>query len=644
MKTRIIKNTILFVGILFSISSCNYLDVVPDNIATIEYAFKNSIAAERYLYGCYSYRPAIGGVQTDPAMTGSDETAQRYVTLLSGDRFVIYGGARITRGEQSVNSPIMNIWDGNRSLWVGIRDCNIFLENIETVKDAMEYQRRRWTAEAKFLKAYYHYSLMKRYGPVPIVDVNLPISASVSDVQVYREPIDDVVSYITSLLDEAIIGLPETKDIVDGSESGRADKLIAMTLKAEVLLFAASPLFNGNTDFSGMIDNKGRQLYPQTYDLNKWTKAADACLVAINEAHAQNKRLYNQVDPLLINEHEIIKVETNFRQAICDKWNTELIWGGTNDRNDILARDATPRLIRLSPTTLAHNTAEWSPTLGMVGKFYSSNGVPIEEDKDWAANGWYQNRYTVRPEPSEGDEKYLVKEGERTAYLHFNREPRFYASISFDRGMFFGAGFNAFKDVKHAMFKNTETSGFQGGEANTISGYAAKKMSSYKNTQQYDATYREYYPFPIYRLADLYLMYAEALNESGGSIAEVFQYVDLIRARVGLEGVVDSWNKYSTNPEKVNTLEGRRSILQRERAIELAFEAKRFWDIRRWKEIEVYNTDPQGWNIMGETEADFYNVVSLRREAVKFTVKDYFWPIRESNLFVNKNLIQNYGW
>ena len=644
MKTKIIKNTILFISILFATSSCDYLDVVPDNVATIDYAFKNSISAEKYLYGCYSYRPRIGDIQNDPAMTGSDETAQRYVILEAGDRFVIYGGARLTRGEQNVNSPIMNMWDGNRSLWVGIRDCNIFLENIDGVKDVMEYQRKRWVAEVNFLKAFYHYNLMKRYGPIPIIDVNQPISAGVKEVQVYREPIDDVVTYIVDLLDKAIEDLPTAKEIIEGTEAGRADKLIAMTIKAEVLLFAASPLFNGNVDYSGMVDNQGRHLFPQTYDANKWKIAADACLEAINACHGQDKRLYNQVDPLLVNEHDIFKLQTNYRQAVCDPWNTELIWGGTNNSCGILARDATPRIVRMNPTTLAHFTSEWSPTLSLVNKYYSSNGVPIEEDKEWSANNWYSNRYTVRPEPSADDEKYLIKEGEKTVYLHYNREPRFYASIAFDKGIFFGCGYNTFKDVKYCAYKNLEISGHQAGEANTISGYGAKKLSHYKNAQTSDMTGWYYFPFPVYRLADLYLMYAEALNESGGSASEIFTYIDMIRERAGLEGVAASWSKYSTNPEKVNTIDGRRSIIQRERGIELALEGKRFWDIRRWKEIEVYNNDPQGWNIMGETEADFYNVVSLRRESVKFSVKDYFWPIMESNLFVNKNLIQNYGW
>ena len=75
-----------------------------------------------------------------------------------------------------------------------------------------------------------------------------------------------------------------------------------------------------------------------------------------------------------------------------------------------------------------------------------------------------------------------------------------------------------------------------------------------------------------------------------------------------------------------------------------AFESKRYWDIRRWKQIDTYNIQPQGWNIMGETPEDFYKLQNVAEVPVKVTVKDYFMPIRETNIITNKNLVQNYGW
>ena len=114
--------------------------------------------------------------------------------------------------------------------------------------------------------------------------------------------------------------------------------------------------------------------------------------------------------------------------------------------------------------------------------------------------------------------------------------------------------------------------------------------------------------------------------------------MDLIRARAGLKGVKESWQNYSVNPNKPNTKDGLRQIIHRERMIELAFEGKRFWDIRRWKEINVLNDQPKGWNIMGENPEDFYHLVTVAKEPVEFTVKDYFWPIKENDITINKTI------
>jgi hypothetical protein len=101
---------------------------------------------------------------------------------------------------------------------------------------------------------------------------------------------------------------------------------------------------------------------------------------------------------------------------------------------------------------------------------------------------------------------------------------------------------------------------------------------------------------------------------------------------------------YSNNPGKPDSKDGLREIIQRERTIELAFEGKRFWDIRRWKQIDVMNEQPQGWSILGETQEDFYKVAPLAKVPVEFSVKDYLWPIRVGDLVINRNLVQNYGW
>ncbi|MDR2472711.1 MAG: RagB/SusD family nutrient uptake outer membrane protein [Tannerella sp.] len=642
MKT--IHKIIMLITAMTATVACDYLDIVPDNVATIDYAFRNRTEAEKYLYTCYSYRPQIGDLFNDPAMTGGDETWQYYPV---GNIFPTYTSSQIGRGYQNANNPYLDFWDGQnggKALWRGIRDCNIFLENIDKVVDLPEYEKIRWIAEVKFLKAYYHYYLFKCYGPIPIIDVNLPISTDAEAVRVYREPVDKVVAYINDLLLEAAEQLPYSRDVLQGTEAGRADNLIAKSIRAELLLFAASPLFNGNTDYSGIIDRRGEQLFNQTYDAAKWQLAADACKEAIDACHEQQKALFDLLTSKAANAPEQLKLQTTYRQAITERWNKELIWGNTNNDCNGLSTAAHPRIVRLSFQVLNNINSQWAPTLKMAEMYYSSNGVPVEEDKEWAGE-WYQKRYEIRPEPSSGDEIYYVKEGQKTVYLHYNREPRFYASIGFDRGIYYGSGYWDFPgNVKHCEFINLEYSGFQGGSQYSITGYAAKKMHSIDCTVQTNETRTEYFPFPIMRLANLYLMYAEALNEAAGPNDEIFTYLDLVRARAGLKGVKESWTKYSSRPDKPNTKDGLRDIIRRERTIELAFEGKRFWDIRRWKQINELNNQPMGWNVQGETPEDFYKPVTVARVPVEFTVKDYLWPVRESSIITNRNLIQNYGW
>lgn len=647
MMKNILLKSLLFCIVLLECLSCNYLDIVPDNMATIDYAFRNRTACEKYLYTCYSYRPRHGDFSWDPAIAATDEVwCHSYINT---------AGRYIARGMQKVNDPYMNFWSGAKSgdsfvipaLWDGIRDCNIFLENVDKVTDLPSYERDRWIAEVKFLKAYYHFYLFRMYGPIPIMDVNLPVSATPEEVKVYREPVDNVVDYIVNLLDEAAAGLPSNDDLVEGTEAGRVYNLVAKAMKARVLAYAASPLFNGNTDYASLVDNRGVQLFPQTYDPEKWKKAADACLEAIDMAHAQNKRLYTSVDPLLSTQNDTFKLQTTLRQAICDRWNCELIWGSTNNDQYSFVQRCQSRVLRVGAEMGTVVRTEWAPTLNTVEKFYSSHGVPINEDRDWVQNNWYSQRYEIRPEVSSGAEKYYVKEGQKTVNLHYNREPRFYANIGFDRGIYFGNGYNKFPDnVKHCEFCAKEYSGVaSASEAFSVTGYGAKKMHSFKDAMTANDYSIEYYPFPIMRMADLYLLYAEALNGYSGPSGEVYKYVDMIRERAGLEGVQASWTKYSISLSKVATKEGLREIIQHEREIELVFEGQHFWDLRRWKRIQDLNEQPKGWNVIqGDTQDLFYTVTSVAQTPVEFSVRDYFWPINEKEISINSNLVQNFDW
>lgn len=145
------------------------------------------------------------------------------------------------------------------------------------------------------------------------------------------------------------------------------------------------------------------------------------------------------------------------------------------------------------------------------------------------------------------------------------------------------------------------------------------------------------------RLAGLYLLYAETLNEANGPTADVYNYIDKVRTRAGLKGVLESWSTYSKNPGKPTTKEGLRDIIHRERRIELCFEAQSGWDLRRWKEIQsVLSVPLQGWNIYESEAGNYYRPHTVLTPV--FGLKNYFWPIKDNDLIVNNNLVQTTYW
>src|SRR5690606_14474443 len=249
--------------------------------------------------------------------------------------------------------------------------------------------------------------------------------------------------------------------------------------------------------------------------------------------------------------NETIRKELMLRSIISARESPEVIWGSTHFRfSQTNQRMAQPLLVTV---TSANPVSQYyAATLRMAELFYSENGVPIEEDVSFP----YDKRYELRRASS--DEADFVEPGQQTAQLHFDREPRFYAGIAFDRGAY----------VLDPTYRYVQT---RAGELATkrnqgefsATGYFVKKLVDAKNNfsgQSYIINYA--YPFPIIRLADLYLLYAEALNEiKSVPDQEVHQYVDLIRERAGLEGVVDSWQKHSRLPNKPMTQNGMREII-----------------------------------------------------------------------------------
>ena len=335
----------------------------------------------------------------------------------------------------------------------------------------------------------------------------------------------------------------------------------------------------------------------------------------------------------------------SIRNAVCEKWNTEIIWANTNSLADNgLQSRATPR--GLDPTNIANTglRGNLAPPLKIAETFYTANGVPVTEDKTWD----YAGRFDLAL-AGDADRHYL-KKGATTVKLHFGRESRYYADLGFDGSIWYGQGHynDEGTDLLYIASKWGEPSSTidvtSGVAYYSSTGFWPKKLVHFQNTIGTGNTYNTVnYPWPIIRLADLYLLYAEAANEVSGPGPDVYQYVDSVRARAKLRPVFDSWTNYSRNPGKVMSKAGMREIIHRERLIELAFEAHRFWDLRRWKEsVTELNKPITGWNLKQSAAADYYQEQLIFNQT--FSSKDYLWPLNTNALIVNNKLVQNPGW
>ena len=653
---KVFSNIKTSIILLFSysviFSSCsNWLDVIPDGIATVDMAFNSRTQAIKYLATCYSYMPKNGNIfqdYPDPAMMGSDEfrgNPEATDNSATGNQSLyMTNGIKLSMGNQSAVAPLFGYW--NR-YYQALRHCNEFIANVGRTPDMPAWERNQWIAEVKTLKAYYHFILVQMYGPVPLIRENLPVDAGVSTVKVVREPVDDCFAYIVDLLDEAIDGdaLPMAV-LNETAELGRITKPIALAIKAKVLVTAASPLFNGNDQQATLKNHDGTPLFNATYDGGKWQKAMIACKEAIDICQIAGFKLYHYNQSGMYKLTDTINTQMSLRNAFNLRWNSEIVWGNTQSVcrgggfNDGQLQAYCAPVLETIANMVGSVKSVIRVNLKMCRLFYTDNGIPLEEDNTRYVDSLYNLRVAHEKE------QLYVRRGSTTVDLHFDREPRFYAWIGFDGGIWYGAG--RYDDREPLFSVATKLGERDQINGSTSTNIFAKKIPPFDNRVTQSEYLSTPYPWPLVRLSDLYLLYAEAINEAEGPngthSADLFEYINLVRERAGLKGVKESWGgPYSKNRTKFNSPEGMRDIIQRERTIELMFEGQRFWDMRRWKTAPFeMNAPVEGWNGKESQARAFYTPISHYDQ--KFGIRDYFWPISNGAILNNPNLVQNIGW
>lgn len=621
---------LIALALIGQLTACDYLDIVPDERAQESDTWKTPSVIKGYLYSCYGYMPNNrqypGSYWLPEEMTGVTKEAF----------------TKFKYGTYSPSSPDLtnNTW-GN--VWNGIRQCYMFQNALAQCNsvDVSEETKKLYKAESDFLIGYFHFLSLRSYGPTMIMkgpmDQNMPISEFPE-----RSSYDEVVAFINDKLDEAILGLPDTQS---GDDYGRATRLTALALKSRMYLYAASPLFNGNSemyaDFKSPLD--GRPLISPDFSIEKWQKSVEVTENAIKEVEKAGFHLYSDAEAGLPSDDKPglpNKVQRRLRYTIIDyNNNPEIIWADTrNDEYYGIQRRTGPR--QTAGSKKGGISCVICPTLQSVEAFYTKNGLPIDQDKTYD----FENRYTyiTAPENCDGN-NYGTPDG-MVMRLNTEREPRFYAWVGYHNGYFEmgryndkdpGAGKPEKRVVLLKMLKtDAHGRGNRDGQEYSISGYANKKWSH----PRFGGDLIDY-PCCLFRLGELYLNYAEALVELN-RLDEAKVYLDKIRTRAGIPSVDEAWDKYSTRPGYQNSQEGMREIVRKERMNELYFEGHMFFDIRRWKVAEQYEGMPdRGLNTQATKVEDFMpEDLDLLRS---FHKGQYLMPIPQSETDKVPHIVQN---
>lgn len=605
MKLKKIYILAVSVGLLVS-SGCNkdFFETVPDNIVTIDGVFTNRGQTERWLAGIYSSIPIPWSSQDAFPFTFTTDEAD----ASNWSNPAMNSGAL---GATSVSMESLRFYEK-------IRLATIFLENVDKNKELQAVANgaqiiKEYKGEAQFLRAYYYWLLMRQFGPVVIMP--LKSGTPEDNYQMPRNTWDECVDFVLKEIAEAKGNLPVnnfspgTMD-VDPSRTGRINQIIATTVEAQILLYHASPLFNGNVELSDFRNFDGKILFNQTYDATRWSAAAAKAKEAIDMAEANGKALYkvNNTDPFMA-------AFLSCRNLYWDGWKTEGIWIRTTANSGPWEYSSAPRAVQ--------GTA-WNGYAAMqelVDDFRMADGSNIQNSP-----AYNENTYVTT-----GSSFYVAG----TNKMYTGREPRFYVDITFNGAMIPGVPKSGMTRVEYYY---TGNSGKQGETRNwPKTGYTVRKnihptfsFSPYVYVQR---------PGMIFRLAELYLMYAEALNESDPGNADILKYLNAVRSRAGIPAVSGG------------TQDEVRELIRRERRIELCFEnGVRYFDVRRWK-IPEQQGYRQGGAFYG-MDIDAGSSLSdpafhKRKVAFNRAVwqrKYYFYPYPQEEMDRNKQLVQFPGY
>jgi hypothetical protein len=676
MIQRYIKNIkkalvpLIFATILGSgmFQSCNFLDIDPyiTDLFTLDTVFAKRTYTLGYLNNVYSYLVDNGSSLGNNAMTMpysfiTDEGNNAYKRGLTEQ----HNHNFFTNNEMSPER--LNNFNRWPVFYEGIRRASTFIQRVNECKEATEMERIEWTGEAFFVKASIYFELMLAWGPVPIVpDDPYTLDTPLDKLMIERNTWDECSDYVTGLLEEAIRLLPE--QVLDVSQTGRATKNAARALLSRLTLYTASPLFNGqNAEFLGWRNKAGIPYLNPEKSMEKWAKAAAAAkqLVDLKPNDLYTVARMDNTPPLPDNvekadfpngaggiDHYHSYSDIFTCECTNASENFEILFSRQSTSTNAFNRYFAPHIINGYGTFFIPQN--------MVDAYYMADGRTINQ----ASTEYpYETGYTSNDSVWSGEKNnngFTLLSGTYKWYV--NREMRFYANIGFNNSWYPSTttppNLVDNRDGKIAKFyydgksgkAYAATGGFTGDEF-PMTGYVPRKFLHYEDSWQSNG--RQKYKYNVvYRMAEVYLNYVEAMNELDQSYtigevtvsrdeAEMRRCFNLIRYRAGLPGITAA---ETSDPQRM------RELIERERQIEMAWESRRYFDLRRNKRAVIFENQPVlGLNINAtEAERDmFYNIIEVNERPFLyrvFTDRQTFWPIPKTEIDKNPNLDQMPGY
>lgn len=496
-----------------------------------------------------------------------------------------------------------------------IRNCNDFLAQLEEAQGLSETEKKALIGEVRFLRAFHYFTLVKRYGGVPIISAPQEYDPNnLEALMVPRDKEEDVYNFIITECQAAAQDLPSTRD---ASVKYRATKWSALALVSRAALYAGSIAKYGKVQLDGLVG------IPSS-SANKFFQTS---------IEASNQVISSGVFSLKIKGDNFASIFTKTTNGDNDEYIFQKQYNVAGGKGHDWDKRNAP---------FSHRAGGWgcgiAPTLELVEayeyvdgsegtlKLNDDNGQPIHfknlidvfKDKDPRMFGSiYVPGSPIKDTYMSWLRGYIGPDG--TRYPAVAQPDQVAANtVTIDGKPYFVSGTDGGADAGDA----------------SKTGFYQKKF--FDETLTNVNMGQSSTPWVIFRLAEMYLNLAEASMETGNASAALTA-VNVIRERAGIV--------------KLNNID--LDKVRHERRVELAFEGHRFWDLRRWRLAD--KDAPVGLNnFRGTGLYPWYNMADdtyiyergdhTPKRLRIFQEKNYYTRINQSDMNSNPKLVQNPGY